>query len=388
MRIRNLLLAAILLVAFSNSVFAQNAEKKQTDFDQKAVLEELWLAPDDAIVGTVNGEKVTKRELLKMLWFWNAPAALQELLNQKMIQQEAKKARVELDWAEVVSKKEETLTRMNAATLEELLYQYNITWWRYMSTIKTSALVEKVVKAQIQIPDTELAQYINASHILISYPQDITDQAQREEAAKNAALEIKRMLDEGADFTQLANEKSQDPGNVKNGEKQGGNLGWFNRGRMVPEFDEAAFSLKSGEISEPVKSQFGYHIIKVNKIGKDANENEKKELKAMIAENKMQIEMPVWFNRVQKNAKIVNKLMPPPIQQPEVTAPPARPVPPKTTAPPPPPAPVDDEMDAPPAPAPPAEKPMGQPEGDKQDEPPVPPAISADEGQADQPAAE
>ncbi len=73
------------------------------------------------------------------------------------------------------------------------------------------------------------------------------------------ANELRQRLLNGEDFATLAAEYSDDPGSAA----QGGDLGWFGRGRMVAPFEEAAFSLQVGEISEPVKSDFGYHIIEV-----------------------------------------------------------------------------------------------------------------------------
>ncbi len=72
---------------------------------------------------------------------------------------------------------------------------------------------------------------------------------------------------EGADFAELANEYTDDPGNNRrDGTQAGGDLGFFGRGRMVPVFEETAFGMEPGEISEPVISQFGYHIIKVDSV--------------------------------------------------------------------------------------------------------------------------
>jgi peptidyl-prolyl cis-trans isomerase C len=90
-------------------------------------------------------------------------------------------------------------------------------------------------------PDEE----VHARHILVE------DEAQ----AKAAAERLKK----GEDFAKLAAELSKDPGSGK----EGGDLGWFTKDRMVPEFAEAAFKLGKGEVSEPVKSQFGWHIIKL-----------------------------------------------------------------------------------------------------------------------------
>ncbi|HLZ04789.1 MAG TPA: peptidylprolyl isomerase [Bradyrhizobium sp.] len=85
---------------------------------------------------------------------------------------------------------------------------------------------------------------VHARHILV----------ETEEEAK----EIKAELDKGADFAELAKKKSKDPG-----ASDGGDLGFFTKEQMVPEFSKVAFELKPGQISDPVKSQFGWHIIKV-----------------------------------------------------------------------------------------------------------------------------
>ena len=73
------------------------------------------------------------------------------------------------------------------------------------------------------------------------------------------AQEIRQRLADGEEFAALAAEYSDDPGSAANG----GDLGWFGRGRMVAPFEEAAFALAVNEISEPVKTDFGYHIIEV-----------------------------------------------------------------------------------------------------------------------------
>lgn len=73
------------------------------------------------------------------------------------------------------------------------------------------------------------------------------------------AQSLKKLLDAGADFAALAVEKSTDPGSAS----QGGDLGWFSRGQMVTEFEDAAFSLEPGKVSDPIKTQYGYHLIEV-----------------------------------------------------------------------------------------------------------------------------
>ena len=87
-------------------------------------------------------------------------------------------------------------------------------------------------------------QEIHARHILVE--------------TEDEAKAIKAELDKGADFAELAKKKSKDPG-----ASDGGDLGFFTKDQMVPEFSAAAFALEPGKISDPVKSQFGWHIIKV-----------------------------------------------------------------------------------------------------------------------------
>ncbi len=107
----------------------------------------------------------------------------------------------------------------------------------------SEAAVRKFYDDTVKTLKTE--QEVRARHILV----------EKEEQAK-AALE---RLKKGEDFAKLAAELSTDPGSGK----EGGDLGWFEKGRMVPEFGEAAFKLEKGQISDIVKSQFGFHIIKL-----------------------------------------------------------------------------------------------------------------------------
>jgi peptidyl-prolyl cis-trans isomerase C len=87
-------------------------------------------------------------------------------------------------------------------------------------------------------------QEVHARHILV----------ETEDEAKQVEAELKK----GADFAELAKKKSKDPG-----ASDGGDLGFFTKDQMVPEFSAAAFKLEPGQISDPVKSQFGWHVIKV-----------------------------------------------------------------------------------------------------------------------------
>jgi peptidyl-prolyl cis-trans isomerase C len=97
-----------------------------------------------------------------------------------------------------------------------------------------------------QVGTVKPEEEVRARHILVD--------------SKDKAREIFEKLAHGSDFAQLAKEYSKDPGS----KDQGGELGFFTRGQMVPQFEEAAFKLKKGEVSEPFESQFGWHILRVD----------------------------------------------------------------------------------------------------------------------------
>lgn len=126
------------------------------------------------------------------------------------------------------------------------------------------------LRAKVALGDADLKSYyelnretfksresVRAQHILI--PVAPTAGEAPTAAAKAKADALVAQLRGGADFAKLALENSEDPGS----KEIGGDVGWFERGRMVPEFENAAFSLAIGEISEAVKTQFGYHILRV-----------------------------------------------------------------------------------------------------------------------------
>jgi len=97
---------------------------------------------------------------------------------------------------------------------------------------------------------------VELSHILLK----IEPSQASEEQAKALIDSLKWILDGGADFAEAAVKYSQDAGSAK----RGGKLGWTKRGDFVPEFEEAAFALDTGQVSNPVKTRFGWHIVKLN----------------------------------------------------------------------------------------------------------------------------
>lgn len=132
--------------------------------------------------------------------------------------------------------------------------------------------------------DWQPATEYNASHILVETEEDATA--------------IKGQLDEGGDFAEIAKEKSTGPSGPA-----GGELGWFGEGVMVPEFETAVTSLAVGEVSAPVQTQFGWHVIKMN----ETRETEKPSLDTMRDQIEQEIQQEiasVYINDVAANAEV------------------------------------------------------------------------------------
>ncbi len=128
----------------------------------------------------------------------------------------------------------------------------------------------KIVSKDVTVSDHDIKQFyeankdkfkvpeeVRARHILVHVSHNATDEERKK--AKEKIGELRERLIKGEDFAKLASEYSDDPGT----KKRGGDTDYFARGKMVKPFENAAFSLKPGEISDIVETKFGYHIIKV-----------------------------------------------------------------------------------------------------------------------------
>ena len=163
----------------------------------------------------------------------------------------------------------DTMTNTTTITEEEFQQRYNdyvqrltdngsLTEEEFRNLFATYLMRNKLMEnAPLTFDSTEEA--VKARYILIK-PEPEAPLAKREaDALKKIQDARKRIVEDGEDFAEVAKEVSEDPGSAPNG----GDLGCFGKGQMVPEFEQAAFSLDVGEVSQPVKTDFGYHIIQV-----------------------------------------------------------------------------------------------------------------------------
>lgn len=143
-------------------------------------------------------------------------------------------------------------------------------------------------------------EQVTAKHILIAFkgsPAAVAGKPElTEEQAKAKAADLRKQILGGASFEELAKKESDDTGSGANG----GELGEFNRGQMVPEFEQAAFAAKVGDVTEPVRTQFGYHIIKIEKHGLTPFEG----VRAFLEKNERQAKLQATLDAIKSTAKV------------------------------------------------------------------------------------
>ncbi|MFJ8263464.1 peptidylprolyl isomerase [Rummeliibacillus sp. NPDC094406] len=238
-------------------------------------------------VATSKVGDVTKDQLYNEMKDSVGDSALQLIIIEKVLNDKYKVTDKEVD-AEFNKQKEQM-----GSNFEQTLAAQNLTEKSFKRSIKLNLLQEDALADGVKVSDAEMKAYyeemkkeVKASHILV--------------ADEKTAKEVKAKLDKGEDFATLAKKYSTDTGS----QAAGGELGWFGPDKMVPEFTKAAYSLKKGEISEPVKTSYGYHIIKVEDI-RDAK------VKGTYEDNKAEIKKKLQLQKADQSQLLskVSKLI-------------------------------------------------------------------------------
>ncbi|MCS7198410.1 MAG: peptidylprolyl isomerase [Candidatus Bipolaricaulota bacterium] len=253
---------------------------------------------------------------------------IDELLRRRLITQEIERRRLVIPSADIDDQTEiafERILKQNNLTEEQaaqILKQQGRTLESFKRelrqavelNIKIERLRDAVV-GPIEPTDQELSSYlekhrdkydtpeqVRARHILIRVPENASEVEIAQ--AKKQIEDIKKEIENGADFAELAKEHSQDPGSAQNG----GDLGWFTRGQMVPEFEDAAFALEPGQISDPVRTQFGFHLIKVEEK-KPAQRPELAQIRDRVLRDYIEVERERRFNEFYRDLKARAKIV-------------------------------------------------------------------------------
>lgn len=252
-------------------------------------------------VATVNGTNITKEQLYDLLVKANGKPALDNLIVENLVQQEMNASNVAFSEQDVTD--ELAALKLQFGTEEGFqaaLAQSGFTEEALRSDMKLSAMIRKALESKTDVTDEEVQAYfdenkamlgaeqVRASHILVD--------------TKEEADTILADLKGGADFAETATAKSKD-GSATNG----GDLGFFGKGQMVPEFEEAALALEVGEISEVVQSQFGYHIIKKTEDGATF-EDKQAAIRTLLVGQEARTQSDAWITGLREKATISNTL--------------------------------------------------------------------------------
>jgi len=207
--------------------------------------------------------------------------ALDAMIDEKIIDSELRELKVTIGDKEVDAAVEEVKKSYNL-TDEQLtlaVAKEGITLADYREQMRKQIarykLINEKVRKNIKVSDADVkSEYdrmmrsegedyeVHIRHILVAVPRN-APQTQVEEARRKAVAIAAEARQPGVDFAELAKKRSEGSSS-----SDGGDLGFFKRGTMVPEFEKVAFSLKTGEVSDPVRTQFGWHVLKLEEIRK------------------------------------------------------------------------------------------------------------------------
>ncbi|MBU9697997.1 peptidylprolyl isomerase [Rhodobacteraceae bacterium HSP-20] len=206
------------------------------------------LAQDDAptadtVVATVNGTEITLGELIILRE--KLPAQYQalpdDMLFKGLIDQAIQQTALEQSVADTATKRDELWMRTD---------QRSYLAGKALQAVVQAAVTDEALQKAYdeKYANAPAAKEYNAQHILVD--------------SEEKANELKAQIDGGADFAELAKANSTDTGSAVNG----GDLGWFGLGMMVAPFEEAVVAATPGTVTAPVKTDFGWHLIKVNEV--------------------------------------------------------------------------------------------------------------------------
>lgn len=221
----------------------------------------LYMNKGDQIVASVNGEGIGKEELYQAMMEGNGREILDQLILERLVMQEGEELGIAVSEAEIDTELNRVVEESFGGDMEQFrqaLLNYGISEENVRERIRIEQILKKIAEGRLEITDEDIEAYFTANKNAFGTPEQIEARhillTTREEAE---AMMLR--LDGGGDFAELAKEYSQDTASAE----QGGALGFFTRGKMVPEFDEAAFKLAPGQRSGIVETSFGFHIIEV-----------------------------------------------------------------------------------------------------------------------------
>lgn len=254
-------------------------------------------------VATVNGVAITKDKLYEAMLQGAGNETLTSLIDEELINQEAKKANITVTDAEI----EEQMK--NLGSEEELnmyLAQSGMTREQVKQGVGVNIKVTKLLEPQVSVTDEEIKTAFETYNDSFNTPEQVRASVILV-ATEEEATQVVKELKEGKDFAELAKTKSLDPLT----KEQGGDTDFFARGEKEEAVEEAAFKLTVNEISGPVKTSEGYQVIKVTdriEEKKATLEESKEEIRKGLTSQKVSEIAGSWMEELKSKSKITNTL--------------------------------------------------------------------------------
>jgi peptidyl-prolyl cis-trans isomerase C len=328
-------LMSLFVLALTTCPVSAEEQKEAPKVQQTAPAEQKKSSPTDT-VAKVNGTKISRLDVDRAVKVLMSQSRITEPLGEDTMKEAEKAAMEQLISAELLFQAGEKMeikdlgkmvqdklaqNKAKFPTAEEFekamksldMSQKDMEEFT-RKDIVINNLLEKTIVGKITVPDADVKKFytdnmdkyfkksetVKASHILIGIDEK-TSPEEKKKAEEKAGNILKR-IKAGEDFAELAKTESSCPSSA-----QGGDLGFFGKGQMVPTFEEAAFALKPGELSKVVETQFGYHIIKLTDR-KEATEEKfddvKEKIREFLKNQKAQKAVGDYINELKGKAKI------------------------------------------------------------------------------------
>ncbi len=254
-------------------------------------------------VATVNGQAISRADFdHKLESSAAAKQTLNQMVQQVLVDQYARDKKITVTQDEITKREDEIKKRYAPGQFDQILKQQGLTEQDVQNLLRGSLVMEKAVQPQIHVSEADIKAYFDKNHAQFDKPEQVKARHILV-ADQNTANQVLAKLKAGGSWDQLAKQYSTDPSS----KDKGGDLGYFGRGQMVPQFQDAAFNAKVGQIVGPVKSPFGYHIIQVTDKKppqKATLASTHDQIKQQLTQQQLGQQEPLLINQLRQSANI------------------------------------------------------------------------------------
>lgn len=312
----------ILSLAFLLASPACTADEKKSKTDDQS----------GSHIAIVNGKKIPQQRLDQKLELIKKRAAssgqeldaqslasikedmVNNMVEKELLYQKSQELGIEVDSSAIDSQMEQFKQQFPDADqykqqLSALGYTEDLLRTEIETNMAIQSLIEQEIASEIEISDEDLKAYyennpdqfetpeqIKARHILIKTDEE-ADEAEKQ-AAREKIKELEKRIEEGEKFSEVAKEESECPSS-----ERGGDLGYFSKGQMVKPFEEAAFSVAVGDVSDIVETRFGYHLIKAEdkkEASKKSFDEVEDQIKEQLEQQKVKEQLPSYVENLKE----------------------------------------------------------------------------------------